>query len=72
MSTSFPTLTILHPIVLAYSDRKAVSRISLPGIQALSYKHISKKQHFTDMFEIITDHNLTLQTVLSNYIYSNI
>ena len=32
MSTSFPMLTILHPIVLTNSDRKAVSRISLQVI----------------------------------------
>ena len=29
MSTTFPMLTILHPIVLTHSDRKAVSRTSL-------------------------------------------
>ena len=56
MSTSFPMLTILHPIVLTNSDRKAVPRISLQGIHALSCKHIPKKQHVTDMIEIVTEH----------------
>ena len=32
MSTPFPILTILHPIVLTNSDRKAVSMISLQYI----------------------------------------